>query len=95
MGNENRITPKAILKLRRIGNKYMLVESMDNGINLTNVYSMNETAAWLWEAICGEDSYTPEELAENLCKEYRVEYECALRDVKHQLDDWRRMGLVK
>ena len=52
MANKNRMMPKATLKLRKIGGKYMIVETSDSCVNLTNVYSLNETAALLWEMLC-------------------------------------------
>lgn len=94
MRNEDKIALKPNLKLRKIGNKFMIVESVDNCVNLTNVYSMNETAAWLWEAIGKGNNPAPEELAESLCKEYAVDYERALHDVKLQLEEWEKMGLL-
>lgn len=94
MENENKITPKPQLRLHKIGNKHMIVDSMDDCVNLTNVYSMNETAAWLWKAIGEEEGCTLEKLAESLCREYRVEYDRALRDVERQLEEWQKMGLL-
>lgn len=94
MKNENKITPKSDLKLRKIGRKYMIVEAVADCVNLTNVYSMNETAAWLWSVISEGEVGTPEALAENLCRVYRVEYDRALHDVKHQLEEWKKMGLL-
>jgi len=72
----------------------MIVETSDSCVNLTNVYSLNETAALLWEMLCREDGCTPEELAEELCKTYEVEYERALHDVESQLAEWEKMGLL-
>lgn len=94
MKNENNIIPKPNLKLRKIGRKHMIVETVDGCVNLTNVYTLNETAAWLWKAIGKGDNPTPEALAESLCKEYGVEIERALGDVKHQLEEWEKMGLL-
>lgn len=94
MENKNKIVPKTNLRLHRIGNKYMIVETVDGCVNLTNVYSMNETAAWLWEAVGKGEDRTPGKLAESLCKVYKVEYDRALRDVEHQLEEWEKMGLL-
>ena len=94
MANKDKIIPKSNLKLRKIGSKYMIVETSDSCVNLTNVYSLNETAAQLWEMLCREDGCTPEELAEELCKTYEVEYERALHDVESQLAEWEKMGLL-
>lgn len=94
MENRNKIIPKSDLKLRKIGNRYMIVEASGNCVNLTNVYSLNGTAARLWETICRGEGCTPEELAEELCKTYEVEYERALYDVENQLAEWEKMGLL-
>lgn len=94
MANKDKMIPKSNLKLRKIGSKYMIVETSDSCVNLTNVYSLNETAALLWEMLCRRDGYTPEELAEELCKTYEVEYGRALHDVERQLEEWEKMGLL-
>lgn len=94
MANKDKMIPKSNLKLRKIGSRYMIVETSDSCVNLTNVYSLNETAALLWEMLCRRDGYTPEKLAEELCKTYEVEYERALRDVESQLAEWEKMGLL-
>lgn len=94
MTSNSKFVPKACLKLHKIGRKYMLVKSSDNCVNLTNVYSLNETAAWLWQRICEGEGHTPEELADSLFEAYKVEYERALRDVERQLEEWKRMGLI-
>lgn len=94
MISKNNMMPKSNLKLRQIGSKYMIVDASDSCMNLTDVYSLNETAARLWEVVCKGECHTPEELAEELCKTYRVEHECALHDVERQLAEWERMGLL-
>ena len=37
------------LQLRRIGSKWMIVKAVDGEVNMTDVISLNETAARLWE----------------------------------------------
>lgn len=94
MERENTITPKSGLRLRKIGNRYMIVEAAAAGVNLANVYSMNVTAAHLWEALAQGKCHTPEELAQDLCRTYGIDAERALCDVEIQLEEWRRMGLL-
>lgn len=94
MENKNKIIPKPDLKLRKIGNRYMIVEASGNCVNLTNVYSLNGTAARLWETLCKGEACTPEELAEALCRTYEVEYHRAYHDVERQLEEWENMGLL-
>lgn len=81
------------LKLRRIGRHHMIVKAGDGRMDLTDVFTLNDTAAWLWNRI-GTDSFTPETLAAWLCGEYDVDPGTALRDVESMLEEWRRYGLL-
>lgn len=94
MKNENRIIPKPHLKLLKIGRKHMIVASVDNGVNMADVYTMNETAAWMWRTIGEQPDSTPESLAEGLSRGYGVDYDRVLRDVEAQLLEWKQMGLL-
>ena len=60
---------------------------------MTDVFSLNETAARLWQLMEGKD-ITPKELAVLLCNEYEVGEEDALKDVEKQLCEWKQSGLV-
>ena len=54
------------LQLRKIGNKYMIVSTASGNVNMTDVFTLNETAARLWQLMEGKD-ITPKELAVLLC----------------------------
>lgn len=60
---------------------------------MTDVFTLNETAARLWQLMEGKD-ITPKELAVLLCNEYEVGEEDALKDVEKQLCEWKQSGLV-
>ena len=94
MKNKDKLIPKAGQKPRRKGNRHMIVEVSDSCVNLTNVYSLNGTAARPWEMVCNGEGRTAGELAEGLCKTYDVEYGRALRDVERQIEEWEKMGLL-
>ena len=81
------------LQLRKIGNKYMIVSTASGNVNMTDVFTLNETAARLWQLMEGKD-ITPKELAVLLCNEYEVGEEDALKDVEKQLCEWKQSGLV-
>ena len=72
----------------------MVVELSGEGANLTNVYTMNETAAWLWK-VCGTQEFTQEMLVKRLCEEYEVSEEKAVEDVGLLIREWMRYGLVE
>lgn len=86
--------PVRDLKLRKVGSKYILVEACEEHILMTDVFSMNRTAAALWMRM-SEGDFTPEELAAWLCERYDVPPETALEDVRKQLDEWQRYGLLE
>ena len=84
---------KSNLTLRRIGRNYMVVELSEQEVNLTNVYTMNETAAWLWKE-CGTGDFSQEMLVKRLCEEYEVSEEKAAMDVAQLIQEWKNYGLV-
>ena len=90
---DNTIRPKKSLQLRKIQNQYMIVEVSAENVNMSNVYSMNQTAADLWEVISTEER-TVEELIEWLCSNYDVEADVAQSDVESLLAEWREFGLI-
>ena len=81
------------LQLRKIGNKYMIVSTASGNVNMTDVFTLNETAARLWQVMGGK-GITPKRLAVLLCNEYEVGEEDALKDVEKQLCEWKQSGLV-
>ena len=91
--NDNIVRPKRNLQLRKIQNQYMIVEASAVNVNMSNVYSLNKTAADLWEMISPGER-TVEELIEWLCSNYDVEADIAKADVERQLAEWRDFGLI-
>lgn len=90
---ESVVRPKKNLQLRKIQNQYMIVEASAADVNMSNVYSMNKTAADLWEVISSNER-TVEELVEWLCSNYDVGADVAKGDVERQLAEWREFGLI-
>ena len=94
MENNRTVTLKANLRLHHIGNRYMVVESGDNNVDMVNVYTLNESAAWLWEE-ASKGGRTVETLADGLCAEFDIDHDLALNDVRRQVEEWIEMGLVE
>lgn len=92
--NETTLTPKEGIRLRKIGNQYMIVDISKENVNMSDVYSLNHTAALLWQRIEDGDA-TPDKLADSLCETYGIGKEDATRDVERQIDDWRQYGLLR
>ncbi len=81
------------LQMRRLGSKWVIVRAVDGDVNLTDVISLNETAARLWERFSGAE-FTEEEMAEWLCGEYEVDPAVAKEDVHNLLKRWEEYGML-
>ena len=79
--------------LRKVGSKYMMVEAGRDEANGADVYTLNETAACLWERI-GNEEVCEEALAQWLSDSYQIDLSRALQAVNRQLEVWRSMGLT-
>ncbi|NSW93526.1 MAG: PqqD family protein [Bacteroidales bacterium] len=64
---------------RKTGNEYVLVPVIDNIADMNSVFILNETGAFIWEKIDGEN--TVGEIIEKLVTEFDIEKETATEDV--------------
>ena len=65
-------------KLRNICGENIIVAEGKENIDFTNIISMNETSAFLWEQIEQKDNFDAETLTELLLDNYDVDKETAL-----------------
>lgn len=84
---------KPSLLLRKIGPKFMIVDTCAENALLTNVYTLNASAAFVWEAVADSD-FTPESVAALLQAEYGIDEATALADSHALLEEWKEFGLV-
>ena len=64
---------------RKTGSEYVLVPVTNNIADMNSVYTLNETGAFLWELIDGENNI--KDMIEALIKEYDIDEETATADV--------------
>lgn len=74
------------------GEKFLMAEGLEN-INVDQLVAMNETAAFLWEAM-GEGDFSVDELVAKLTAEYDVTDVEATANVKDYLDKLITQGIV-
>jgi len=84
---------KENLVLRRIGSEYIIIVTDNDSVDLTEVYSLNETAAWIWEQFNGKD-FTIEEVIELVQEHYDVDRETATNDILTVMEIFRTGGLI-
>ena len=80
-------------RLRQLGTEYILVAEGLEAMNANQMISMNETAAFLWEAVEGK-TFDAEALAALLVDEYGISLEMAEKDVKPMLETWTKAGVI-
>lgn len=87
------IVPRQGLQLRKIGKQYMIVDAITDNVNLTNVFSLNEQAALMWQRV-NEGCFSACEIAQWLAEQYKLTAADVQADVERQLDEWQDFGLV-
>ncbi len=80
-------------ELRKVCDENVIVAYGRKNIDFSKVISLNESAAYLWNAVAGRE-FTCQELADLLCKEYEVDAQTALADVSQMVAEWKEHGLA-
>lgn len=85
---------KENLILRKIGEDYVIVDPLEDSVDMTKIYSFNETSAWIWEQLQGKE-FTPESIADMLTEHYDVSYEVAIQDVQPIIKFFQEQNLLQ
>ena len=76
----------------KTGNEYVLVPVANNIADMNSVYTLNETGAFIWEHIDGENSV--EDIINKMMEGYEVDFLTASEDVYSFIDDMRKFLIV-
>lgn len=79
--------------LRSLGKEFILVAEGLEAADANSLISMNETAAFLWNAVEGKD-FEADTLVDLLLQEYDITREVAEKDVALLLQTWQRAGVI-
>lgn len=82
-------------KLRPLGREFIVTPEGLSKINFNKMISLNSTAAYLWREVSERESFTAEDLADLLTKEYEVDYETALKDSEAIGAKWLEAGIAE
>ena len=80
--------------LRTVCNEQIIVAEGEANIDFSNIISMNESSAYLWNEITGID-FTPEILAKLLLERYEVSEDTAMNDAKNISEQWMKAGIIE
>lgn len=84
---------KSGLKIRKVGRQYMIAEQSEGRANETNVYTLNATAAYLWERLEGRD-FDEGVMGALLCEKYEIDKDTATHDAAILIGNWMELGLI-
>ena len=59
--------------LREVCGEHIIVAEGDENIDFSNIISMNESSAYLWEEVQKMDSFTVDNLVELICSQYEID----------------------
>ncbi|MGO5199211.1 PqqD family protein [Prevotellaceae bacterium LCP21S3_C11] len=80
--------------LRVVCGENIIVAEGEENIDFSNIISMNESSAYLWQNIQGKE-FTYEDLVGLLTQEYEVDEATAMKDVKALTELWLQAGIIE
>lgn len=80
-------------ELRDVCGAKVVLAFGEEHMDFSKVIMLNETAAYLWQAVQGKE-FTADEMVDLLCQEYEVEPAQAKADVEEMLAKWKEQGVV-
>ncbi|MCR4774676.1 MAG: PqqD family protein [Prevotella sp.] len=81
--------------IRKICGENIIVAEGKENIDFSNVVSMNDTSAFLWDKLEVGKEYTADDLAAFLTEEYDVDEATALNDCQNIIADWVKADIAE
>lgn len=81
------------LVLRHLGDEHVIVDPGQEMVDMSKVYTLNQTAAFLWEALQEKD-FTQETVVGLLLEHYEVTRDLAEKDAKQLLKEFAEQNLL-
>ncbi|AQX08226.1 PqqD family protein [Elizabethkingia ursingii] len=81
------------LMLRHLGDEYVIIDPEQDMIDMSKVYTLNETAAFLWKELQGKE-FNVETVTEVLLAYYNVDHSIAEKDAQRLVQDFEKQGLL-
>lgn len=81
------------LVVKEIGDEKVLIPLRSNVADMEQIYTLNETAAFIWEQMDGKTNLG--QIIRNLVEEYDVDAETARLDVEDFISEMREFLILK
>ena len=81
--------------LREVCGENIIVAEGDENIDFSNIISMNESSAYLWQEVQKLDNFTIDTLTQLLCEQYEIDEETAKKDVTTLATQWAAARIIE
>ena len=81
--------------LREVCGENIIVAEGDENIDFSNIISMNESSAYLWQEVQKLDTFTIDTLTQLLCEQYDIDEATAKKDVTTLATQWAAAGIIE
>lgn len=81
--------------IRKVCGENIIVAEGKENIDFSNIISMNESSAYLWNNIHEKESFTIDDLVSLLTAEYEVDEDTARKDAERVVSQWVESGICE
>lgn len=81
------------LTLRKVAGEYIIVDPGKDMVDMSKVFTFNETSAFIWEELQGKE-FNEEDIVALLLENYEVSKEIAQADARILIDQFHKFGLI-
>ena len=81
--------------LREVCGEHIIVAEGDENIDFSNIISMNESSAYLWEEVQKMGTFTVDTLVELICNQYEIDETTARKDAIALAAQWGTAGIIE
>ena len=81
--------------LREVCGEHIIVAEGDENIDFSNIISMNESSAYLWEEVQKMGTFTVDNLVELICNQYEIDETTARKDAIALAAQWGTAGMIE
>ena len=81
--------------LREVCGEHIIVAEGDENIDFSNIISMHESSAYLWEEVQKMGTFTVDNLVELICNQYEIDETTARKDAIALAAQWGTAGIIE
>lgn len=82
------------LTLRQLGDEYIIVDPSQDMVDMSKVFTLNESAAFIWNELQDID-FTVDDIVNLLIENYEVSAVQAKADAQNLIHSFEKQGLVQ